>query len=277
MLQNNSLIVSLSMSMWTARKLDKKITDEVRTNHNASDDAGRYNKLLVAKEHTDPITKVASEARQFHYDNTLSWGDNNERLLPTKNYFEYVKEMNQLEAKYNEAVSRFLGNYDAVIAQARIRLNGMFREADYPSRTEIERKFGFKITFMPVPSDDIRVGLQDETVAALRKKVEDEINNRLSGAVTDIYDRIKDQLQKMRDRLADTQAIFRDSLFENLNELVDLVPRLNVTDDPTITAICDDMRSLMVDPQSVRDNVKLRITKAEEVDAMLEKYKSMFN
>lgn len=92
MLQKNSLIVSLSVSQWTARRHDKEITKEVKNTHNASEDAGRYNKLLVAKEHTDPINKVAGKARTFHYENTLPWGDNNERLLPTKNYFKYVKK-----------------------------------------------------------------------------------------------------------------------------------------------------------------------------------------
>jgi len=50
MLQENSLIVSLSVSQWTGRKHDKTITNEVHKSHNASDDAGRYNKLLVRPE-----------------------------------------------------------------------------------------------------------------------------------------------------------------------------------------------------------------------------------
>lgn len=275
-LQEEALIVSFSVSQWTARKLDKSVTEEVRTQHNASDDAGRYNKLLVAKTHTEKISKAANKSRSFHYENTLAWGDNNERLLPTKNYFDYVNGMNSLRGEFEQATSEFLHNYDMVMAEARVRLNGMFKDSDYPSRNEIENKYAFKLTTMPVPSNDIRVSLQDETIAAIRQKVEDELNTRLSTAVRGIYDRIKDQLLHMRSKLVDTEAVFRDSMFENLNELVDLVPRLNVTNDAIIEDLCKSMRGLMADPQAVRTNVKLRLTKAQEVDDMLEKYASMF-
>lgn len=46
MLQTTSIVVSLSIGQWTARRLDKKVTNEVNTQHSASEDAGRYNKLF---------------------------------------------------------------------------------------------------------------------------------------------------------------------------------------------------------------------------------------
>lgn len=277
MLQNESLIVSLSVSQWTGRKLDKKITDEVNTSHNASDDAGRYNKLLVAKEHTEAISKLAGQARTFHYDNTLPWGDNNERLLPTKNYFTYVQKMAELKAEFEQAISEFFANYDKVIADARVRLNGMFRESDYPTKGDISSKFGFRTTFMPVPNNDIRVGLVTGEVDKLKLAIESEINNRLADAVKDIWARIKTQVGHMRDKLADEKGIFRDSLFENLNDLVQLLPCLNVTNDINIAKVCNDLKGLMEDPAAVRNNAGLRATKADEADAILNKFSSFFN
>lgn len=276
MLQKNSLIVSLSVSQWTARKHDKKITDEVNTNHNASNDAGRYNKLLVSKEHTDPINQIAGKARTFHYENTLPWGDNNERLLSTKNYFTYIQEMSKLKDEFDQAINTFFKNYDKVIAEAKVRLNGMFNPNDYPTRSEIQDKFRFRTSFMPVPDSDIRVGLQSGEVDKLRTSIESEITNRLADAVKDIWARIKTQVGHMRDKLADSDAIFRDSLFENLTELVDLLPRLNVTDDANIAKVCKDLKGLMASPDAVRNNPTLRSAKADEAEAILNKFKSFF-
>lgn len=216
MLQDNSLIVSLSVCIWSARKLDRKVTDEVNKSHNASDDAGRYNKLLVSKEHLDKIQKVMGESRIFHYENTLPWGDNNERLLPASNYFDYVQKMAEFKGKFERETQEFLANYDKVIEEAKVRLNGMFRDADYPSRQEIVNKFSFKNSFMPVPDTDFRIKLKEEEVQKLREQLKTEVTNRLEEAVKDTWTRIKDQLQHMRDRLRNPDAIFRDSLFNNL-------------------------------------------------------------
>lgn len=276
MLKTNSLIVSFSASQWVARKHDKTITNEVKTTHNAADDAGRYNKLLVSKEHTDPINQIVGKARSFHYTNTLSWGDNNERLLPTKNYFDYVAEMAKLKGEFEQAVVAFFNNYDNVIAEARIRLNGMFKETDYPTKLEIQNKFAFKTSFMPVPDNDIRIELQNEEVDKIRQGIEMELNNRIAGAVNDIWARIKDTIGKMRDKLADSEAIFRDSLFENIKELAELLPRLNVTNDINIANVCNDIQGLIADPVAIRNNKQLRKDKADEADQILAKFSQFF-
>lgn len=275
-LQSNSVVVSLSVSQWTARKLDKKITDEVNTTHAASNDAGRYNKLLVAKEFTEAVSKVVNKARTFHYENTLAWGDNNERLLPSANYFTYVTEMNLMRSEFENAVTAFLKNYDAVIDDAQKRLNGMFKLSDYPSRTEIIEKFSFRTSFFPVPDTDFRVQLDSVEVDKLREALGAEINNRLADAVKGVWERINTQLVHMRETLSQSDKVFRNSLFDNLNELVDLLPKLNVTNDKAISEICGQMKKLSVDPDTVRVDVKLRAKKAEEVQDVLNKFGSFF-
>lgn len=276
MIQNKALIVSLSISKWTARKHDKKITDEVREQHNASDDAGRYNKLLAAKQFMEPIQKLESEARAYHYDNTLPWGDNNERLLSSEHFMEYEAEMLRFKSKFDVACSQFFDNYDAVIADAKVRLNGMFRDGDYPKKSEIQDKFDFKVSFMPVPETDFRVNLSDEEVSRLKDSVTSEITNRMHDAVKDIWGRIKDQLVHMRERLSDPKAVFRDSLFDNLKDLIHLLPKLNVTDDFSIAAVCDEMSKLLASPDAIRNNSNLRNQKAEEVQDVLNKFNQFF-
>lgn len=277
MLQENSLIVSLSISKWTARKHDKKITKEVKEQHNASDDAGRYNKSLAAKKDLEAIALIESKARTYHYKNTLPWGENNERLLASAIFMDYLAEMNRIEAEYKQAVHEFCEyRYDSVVLEARVRLNGMFDERDYPSREAIKEKFKFGVKFMPVTEVDFRVKLQDEEVARLKESVGVEINNRLADAVKDIWTRIKDQLVHMRDRLSDKDAIFRDSLFDNLKELITLLPRLNVTNDPAIQDVCNQMVKVLADPGAVRTNSNLRNEKAEEVQNILNNFNNFF-
>ena len=45
-LSDKALLVQLSISQWTARKYDKRATEQVNNANNAAMTAGRYNKSL---------------------------------------------------------------------------------------------------------------------------------------------------------------------------------------------------------------------------------------
>ncbi len=77
-LQTQAMLVTLSVSCWTGRVQDKKVSAEVEQTHGATD-AGRYNKLLVDKAHMDPLVQFAGKVRQYHYKMTLPWLDNGAR------------------------------------------------------------------------------------------------------------------------------------------------------------------------------------------------------
>jgi len=68
-IQNKAMLVTLSISQWTARKQDKSVTAEVETAHGAHD-SGKFNKLLVAKELLEPITKLTAKIRESHHFST---------------------------------------------------------------------------------------------------------------------------------------------------------------------------------------------------------------
>jgi predicted DNA-binding protein YlxM (UPF0122 family) len=275
-LRTKSLTVAFTISQWSARKYDKKISKEVEEQHQARD-AGRYNKVLVAGEHLKQIQQIASKARTFHYEQTLPWSDTGERLITTENYMNYVSEMAKLKDEYETRVQEFIANYPEVVADARLRLNGMFVEADYPKQYEISAKFAFKTSFMPLPdTDDIRLDISQNEVDYIKTSVENAMIERLREAVKDTWKRIKDQLSHMKEKLSDKQAIFKNSLFDNLEELIELLPRLNVTDDPNIVAICDDMKKLVVNPDNVRNNYTLRNKTANEVNEVMNKFESFF-
>jgi membrane-bound lytic murein transglycosylase len=275
-LQTKALTVNLEINQWSARKHDKKITKEVEDTHNATD-AGRYNKLLIAKEAIQKIQKAANAARLFHYENTLPWANNGDRLLPAANYFTYVTEMNRLKSEFEKEVTDFLANYSTVVDDAKIRLNGMFNSADYPSESEIKSRFGFKTEFMPLPDNDFRLNLSQTEINNLTLAVENSMKDRINNAVKNTWERIKEQLLHMKDRLSQPDAKFHDSLFNNLRDIIELLPKLNVTNDAAISDICNEMQTLLVNPDAVRANSNLRADKANEVERLLNKFDSFFS
>lgn len=276
--QEKAILVTLNIKQWTGRKYDKKISAEVEQQHQAKD-AGRYNKVLIAKEALQKKQKTASAARTFFYENTLAWGDDGYRLLPSANYFTFVGEIQRLKGDDETAAVEFLDNYDAYREDAKINLNGMYNPADYPSREELRHKFSFNVEFMPMPnSNDFRVNLSDTEINTLKLGLENSLSNRLKNAMQDIKDRIKEQLDHMKNKLSNKDEIFRDSLFENLRDIINLIPKLNITGDSQIDQICEDMRTLLVEnPDNVRQNAMLRSRKAQEVENIIDKFSEFFN
>src|SRR5574343_976798 len=162
-LSEKALLVRLSISQWTARKHDKRVTAEVARNHNTAADVGRYNKRLVGDRAIKAVAKVANAARTDHYYHTLPWLDDGARILPSKNYIKYCEVMRSHKAEFDAVADQFSADYPQLREQAERDLNGLFDINDYPPTWEIRNKFGFELGFLPLPeTTDFRVILQAE-------------------------------------------------------------------------------------------------------------------
>ncbi|MCK5050817.1 MAG: hypothetical protein KAS53_03685 [Candidatus Cloacimonetes bacterium] len=272
-LNDKAMLVYLNISFWTARKYDKKISQEVEDKYGA-DEAGRYNKILIAKEHLSNIQKIISSARTFHYDNSLPWSDNGGRLLPSANYFNYVKSIQCFKDDFEVEVANFLKVYPNLKDDAKQRLNGMFEEEDYPDVFTLEKKFNIKSMILPVPeADDFRVSLTEEEVDSIKESLEQQINESTQAAMNDLWGRLFKVVSHMAERLSDHDNKFKNSLVNNITELCELLPKLNITDDPELDKVVNDIRSklTMNDSQTLRDNNNIRNKTAIEAQKILNK------
>ena len=86
MLNKKAILVTLSLSSFSPRKTDKRVTSQVLNQHSAASDAGKFVKNLLPDEAIEPIKKLDGEIRQFHYNNTVPWCDDGLRLLPILRY-----------------------------------------------------------------------------------------------------------------------------------------------------------------------------------------------
>lgn len=274
MLHDDAMIVRLNISQWTARKYDKSISKRVADEYGTRIDVGRYNKVLIARDALKKITSAASAARAYHYENTLPWDDGGGRLLPAANFMNYSQMMRALKTEFDSAVEEFIGNYETYRQEAELRLSGMFNRADYPGQNEIVGKFGFKTDFEPVPkSSDFRVTLQKKDADRIRQQIDERVQERLKDATTDLFYRLSGVLKRMVEKLKDDDAIFRDSLVENVVELVNLMPRLNVENDEKLNEVVKDTRKKLctLEPDTLRKDTDVRSQAAGDAEEILKK------
>jgi hypothetical protein len=162
-LQEKAMLVFLTISQWTARKHDKKASQEIAQKYEVEGEAGRYNKVLIAKEELKEIQNISNKARTFHYENTLPWSDDGNRILTAANYFTYTAEFQKLKTEFESYVAKFCQKYQTLVGNQMSRLNGLYDPNDYPDSSMIRNKFNFNMVITPLPdSDDFRVRMQEE-------------------------------------------------------------------------------------------------------------------
>lgn len=273
-----ALLVSLSISSWSARKYDKKVTQETNAAHGADSDAGRYNKMLLPGDASSykALASHIAATRVLHYAETLAWSDDGWRLLPVLNYQKYTDKIRKARHEYDTLLGDFLADYPALQQAAKLKLNGMYREEDYP--TNLAGKYGFATEFSPVPSGgDFRVALSQSEIDIIATRTESRVKSAFEDAHKDAVKRLYDCVSRIHERLAQPEAIFRDSLISNATELTDVLSRLNIADDVNLETLRRQTASLAtVSPDTLRNDPVTRIQAANDAQSILTSMLSVY-
>ena len=289
---SSAMLVELSISSWTARKLDKKVSTEVDVGKGTKTRAGNYNKnLLAGTGFLDTITKYAANARAWHISQTLPWSDNGLRLLPMSNFMSYKQNLTTLETNYQALVNKFIIAYPNLVSAAAFQLGDLFNRNEYPEAEKIVSKFKFTVNYLPVPmAGDFRIDIGEEAKAELVANCEKAYTDRLNNAMKDAWDRLHDCLMRMSERLTidvvDNEEdganggkvyksrIFRDSLVENAVELTSLLKHFNLTGDTNMELARAELENAIKNhtADDLRENHIARVTVKQKVDDILSKF-----
>lgn len=272
-LNDRALLVQLSVSQWTARKYDKKATQEVASSHGVQSAVGRYNKsLLPMNDLLDRVHKKTTHVRTKFYENTLPWGVEGTMMLPTSNYLQFMTDFRKEKSEWQYLVDQFVGNYDQLRLDAKRLLGSLYNDADYPDENEIARKFKMDMAIFPVPSTDFRVSIASDELTRIQQDVERRVQEAQTVAMKEVWDRLYDRVKHMAEKLADPKAIFRDTMVENTKELCALLPRLNFMDDPNLEQLRLQVEgALLKHPDALRNDPDLRRDTAAEAKAIMDK------
>ena len=274
------MLVELSISSWTARKLDRKVSTEVDVGKGTKTRAGNYNKnLLAGTGFLDTITKYAANARAWHISQTLPWSDNGLRLLPMSNFMSYKQNLVTLEQNYQALVDKFIIAYPNLVSAAAFQLGDLFNRTEYPEADTIARRFKFTVNYLPVPmAGDFRIDIGEEAKAELVANCEKAYTDRLNNAMKDAWDRLHDCLMRMSERLSDNdkgdKKIFRDSLIENAVELTSLLKHFNLTGDSNMELARAELENAIQnhDADDLRESHVARELVKKKVDDILSKF-----
>ena len=250
---------------------DKILTEGVKAAKNLGHQAGRWVKQLYPKDALDTIKNIIGRAREKHHELTLPWDDSGYRILPTTTYLEYTQAMREFRKEFEAARNEFDAKWDEWVNWAKVEHNGSFNPANY-DKAKAYRAFKFASDFNPIPEQgDFRVALQDEDVTAMKKDLDERMKETLKLAQQELWERLAAPIRAMVERLSDPDKVFRNTLVENLSNIVALVPKLNIAGDTTLDAFakeCSD-KLLKYNADTLRESPSVRAQTAKDADEIL--------
>jgi hypothetical protein len=278
---SSSILVELNISVWTANKLDKRVTDSVLTSNGAtSSDAGQFRKNLMAGSTLrKDIADFAASCRLWHNTMTLPWADRGPRLLPTSLFLDYKAEANKRSAQFAHMVAHFEREYPQLCADAPQHLGAMYNPDDYPSVEAMREKFGFKMVFTPLPeAGDFRLDVANEELAELRKQYDTNLNTRLTEAMQSQWDKLHDMLSRMSDKLVEPDGEdkrrWHDTFVSNAHDMCRMLGHLNVAKDPKLEEARRKLEQAIagVDIDDIKDDLTIRTNVKDRLDNILKDY-----
>ena len=287
-----AMLGSINISVWEARKQDRKTAEEVTQSKGArSKRAATVHKHLFSEcPALEAIKSLRGEVRNWFNTQTLPWDDNGRRLITTAQYLNVMGQAAKYQQRFEDLTRVFVNTYATEISKQAFEMGALFDRAEYPPESEVSAKFRFSFAIEPVPeSGDFRVDIGAAAAADLKDQYEKATQLRVAGAMADAWDRIKTQVEWVQERMTavlehdpdavekieekdDTGAVVSveikkkrrpklyDSMLEQGLELTALLRDLNVTGDPRLEAARVALETALsrVDMDSLKESPELQ-------------------
>ena len=282
-LTSSAVLVDLSIGVWTARKLDKRVSEEVDVMKGTTVRAGNYSKnLLAGSVLLDRITKFAGSVRTWHGQQTLPWSDMGTRLLPTRNFMEYKTGINERETEFKRLVGEFIAEYPNLVNSAVMRLGGMCDLSEYPAVDTLANKFKFAIEFCPLAqAGDFRIDAENDTREELEAQYAKNLQAKEEVAMRELWTEMHEMLSHLSERLTDAKdedgdvkhKQFRSNIIDNVLDRCSVLTKLNITNDPKLEQARQNLERILCDTHvdTIRDSHEARNSVKSKVDEILNK------
>jgi hypothetical protein len=276
---NNVMVIEVEVSKYEGSKVDRSAGKQLDDEKNVRGKGYRATKPACDAEEMSAYLEPYKEFKKWLGDltNCLPLG-NGRYMFSVEKYQEAVQKADDFKTKFVNGYTTFCENFPEIVEKQKLRLNDAWDINDYPKN--IWNNFGVRIHFGTLPdSGALRkiVGLPQEDVDRLVKSNEEAVMGMVETAIKAPYRRIIEVVSHMAETLSNEGAKFKDSLVNNIKELADTLPAMNITKSKELDDIAERLSNELcaVQPNLLRYDLPTRketVEKAERILADLEGY-----
>ena len=287
-LATSAVLVNAEVSVWSATKQDRVISNEVTTAKKADHSAGRYVKNLLAD---DPTHKQLLNYRQTVYNwlrrSTYDW-NGSLRLLPVVNLPKFKTEFQQHEKSYFALRDAFLAKYPQIVSNMAFKQGDMFDRSEYPSVDQIKDKFRIRLYVAEVPQSDFRCSIAQDLAEDLKityqKQVNDEIVPQVMADIANQFMEVMesishccgvDEISSSTDGEVKTKKRkIYETTVDKAKDLCETFRSFNLTNDEELAKASVSLERVLggVSAEDIRESDAVRESVKKGVDDILSKF-----
>lgn len=270
-LLEHGLLVKRAIGNISKIAKDDRVEQSVRAAfglHHVEGKVTTNNIVLFEPKDILSFTRIQNEAQKTFKKYTTPWSWEGWGLLNASVVQDFKAVMYEHITELEESVEKFLRNdYSDILAKYRLNRGSLFRPSDYPAPDEFRKRVYIRLNYSPLPSPrnlDM-LNIPEDLRRDMQKETETEIVKSVTTSVNTVYQRMFSLVSHLLDRLEknhidpDTQKVknqIRDSAVNNIRELMEWVPIYNITQDPTIAQLREEIleRICQVDAKTLRED-----------------------
>ena len=289
-LATSAVLVNAEVSVWSATKQDRVISNEVTTAKKADHSAGRYVKNLLAD---DPTHKQLLNYRQTVYNwlrrSTYDW-NGSLRLLPVVNLPKFKAEFQQHEKSYFALRDEFLNRYPTIVSNMAFKQGDMFDRNEYPSVDQIKDKFRIRLYVAEVPQSDFRCSiaqdLADDLKTTYQKQVNDEIVPQVMADIANQFMEVMESIShccgvdeistSTNGEVKTKKRKIYETTVDKAKDLCETFRSFNLTNDEQLARASASLEKVLsgVSAEDIRESDAVRESVKQGVDDILGKFGS---
>ena len=281
-LASSAVLVSVDVSVWSATKQDRGISDEVTAAKNADKSAGRYVKHLLADH---PKHKAVVNYRQNIYNwmqrRTYPW-NNSQNLLPSVELPKFMQEFREHEAAFGVLAEDFGNNYDSIVSDMAFKQGDMFNRNDYPTREQVMRKLGVHLYVADVPMQDFRCQIAQD----LAEDLFENYNQQTQQIIDNIVDEQSERFIAVMESISHCCGVMEtgdgkirkrkiyDSTIQRAREMCETFKQFNLSNNQAMEEARASLEKVLssVTAEEIRESDAVRASVKDDIDDILAKF-----
>ena len=286
-LASSAVLVSVDISVWSATKQDRGISDEVTTSKNADKSAGRYVKNLLANH---PKHKAVVNYRQTIYNwlqrRTYKWNQS-QNLLPSVDVPKFKQEYNEHQLAFHGLVDSLVMDYDSIVSDMAFKQGTMFNRNDYPSAEQVKAKFSLNLYVSEVPMNDFRCGIAQDIADDLFSTYQQQAQGIIESIGLEQSERLVEVMQsishccghdekQVNGETTTKRRKIYDTTIQKALEMCESFKRFNLKNDSGLEEARASLEKVLsgVKAEDIRDSDAVRHHVKEGIDDILGKFSS---
>lgn len=183
-------LCAVESRVWTGAITDSATSNEVTNSKQASNDAGKFIKVLVKSSALGNVRNAVNKARAGLYASSVPWLAST-HLVSIDRMGAINELIQEQQVAFDAGVKKFLEEYPTLVEGAEKRLGALFNAEDYPSAEELKSKFSFSVTWLPFTQAPAEIlnAIDSQAAKLIESSVDEAVRRGKSEARADIVSR----------------------------------------------------------------------------------------